>query len=258
MINVKLILSYEGTAFFGWQKTKFGPSIEEALENAISKILKGPIALQAASRTDAGVHAEGQVVNFFTQKTDLFKLKRAIQAHLPKTISILSMEEAPINFHPTLHALAKEYHYYVCLGPVQLPFFRNSSWHVPYLPSIEIMQEASLQLLGTHDFSAFCNDRSLSEQDPIKTLYKIQLEALPHQRLKISIVGNHFLYKMVRNIVGTLVYIGCGKIPSSSLSSILQSLDRKKAGPTAPAHGLTLHHVRYNLSGSGGSYDLTK
>ena len=160
MSNIRLTLSYLGTLYLGWQKTRMGPSIEEALEKALSQILQESISLQAASRTDAGVHAEGQVVNFFTkqEKLDLKRLQKSLNGLLPKEISVIDISFAPDPFHPTLDVLGKEYHYHLCCSTVQLPFYRHVSWHFPYLLDLQKMQDAAQLLVGKHDFSAFCNE----------------------------------------------------------------------------------------------------
>lgn len=246
MSNIKLTVVYNGTNYLGWQKTKMGPSIEEALEKILSQILRQKIRLQAASRTDAGVHAEEQVVNFFSEKTDidLYRLKRGLNGLLPDDISIKAIENAPIDFHPTLDCSGKEYHYQICNSRAQLPFYRQFSWHYYYPLCIDEMQKAADGLIGKHDFSAFCNDKTTA-QNNIREIYQIDVLPLESERLKIRIHGNAFLYNMVRIIVGTLVYIGAGKLNSDSIVEILNSRDRTKAGITAPAHGLTLHKVFY-------------
>ncbi len=237
MDNFKLIVAYEGSSYLGWQKTNMGQSIEGELEKALSQILHHPIKLQAASRTDAGVHAEGQVVNFFTGSAISLK---SLNSLLPKDISGLSLEKMDEKFHPTLDCLGKEYHYTLCFGPTQLPFHRSFSWHFPYPLDLEKMETAASALVGEHDFSSFCNER---QEDNLRHVNKIEILSLAPDRLKISVAGNRFLYKMVRNLVGTLVYVGCGKILSGEVLEILQSKDRARAGVTAPAHGLSLHKV---------------
>ncbi len=244
-MNLKLLLAYEGTHYLGWQKTPFGKSIEECLEKAFFQILQEPLVFQAASRTDKGVHAEAQVVNCILSKPrDLFRLIKSVNAVLPKDITILQMEEAPEDFHPTLNAVGKEYHYHVCMGPTQLPFHRPFSWHVAKTPAIEAMQEAGAALLGIHDFSSFCNDQA--HKNPECNLTRLELTPVPGNRLKFVVSGNHFLYKMVRNIVGTLVDIGTKKL-MAPIPDILNSKDRTQAGITAPAHGLILKKVFYDL-----------
>ena len=241
--NIKLILAYEGTRYLGWQKTISGPSIEEELEKAVTQILRHPVNLQAASRTDAGVHAEGQVVNFFTERDmPLDKLQKGLNSLLPCDISVLQIEEAPESFHPTLQNCGKEYHYFVCLGSTQLPFHRNFSWHFSYPVNIEEMNKAAKHLIGRHDFSALTNER---QEDNVREIFEIGIEVLD-SRLKIRVSGNNFLYKMVRNIVGTLLYVGCGKLSAEEIPAILNSKDRTLAGVTAPALGLVLKEVFYD------------
>ncbi|MBU6382841.1 MAG: tRNA pseudouridine(38-40) synthase TruA [Verrucomicrobia bacterium] len=235
---LKLIIAYDGTHYFGWQKTKAGPSIQEELEKAIWQITRERALPEAASRTDRGVHAEGQVVQFrLTQEWDPQKIKGGLNAVLPKDIRVKAA--ARQNFHPTLDAIGKEYRYQICLGEAQDPTRRLYSWHCRYPLDGDPIREAASRLVGTHDFTAFANER---EKDPICTLQSIEWNG---QFFRIQ--GNRFLYKMVRNLVGTLVYVGCGKIGIESVGEILASKDRKRAGVTAPAHGLYLHQVFYPL-----------
>jgi tRNA pseudouridine38-40 synthase len=245
-LNLKLTVAYDGTSYFGWQKTRTGMSIEETLEQAFEKILQHKVSLQAASRTDRGVHAFGQVVNVLLEKkVDLFLLQRGINAVLPKDISVRSIEDQSSTFHPTLDCKAKEYHYLICNSATQLPFFQNFSWHVPLPLSLDNMRKAAAFFMGEHDFSAFCNERALWTRSGVCELFEISLTSLENNRLKIAIKGDHFLYKMVRNLVGTLVQVGLGKIPAERMPFILESKDRTQAGITAPACGLTLHQVFY-------------
>jgi tRNA pseudouridine38-40 synthase len=246
MHNIKLVIAYFGTSFVGWQKTKMGPSIEETLEKILRQILQHDVTLQAASRTDAGVHAEGQVVNFMTSKPlCLQSLQHRLNRMLPKEISIISAENMSEDFHPTLSCLKKEYWYQLCHGFFQMPFLRHTSWHFPYALDLEEMRKASKHLIGTYDFSSFCNNRALWDRDPICRLEKIEILPHPEKHLKICILGDHFLYKMARNIAGTLAYVGCGKIKTDQIPMILASKDRTLSGITAPAHGLILKRVFY-------------
>lgn len=246
MFNIKLIIAYFGAPFAGWQKTKMGASIEESLESALQKILQHEVNLQAASRTDAGVHAEGQVVNFLMQKPiPLKRLHHSLNGMLPQEISVISAEEMPPDFHPTLDCVKKEYWYHLCNAHTQSPFYRDTSWHFPYPLDQCLMQKGAAHLLGTHDFSAFCNERQLWDRNPVCSLEKIEIIPLEHKRIRITLTGDHFLYKMARNIAGTLAYIGCGKLAVSDLPAILSGKDRTRAGVTAPAHGLVLKHVSY-------------
>ncbi len=247
MKNLRGVLCYEGTHYLGWQKTREGPSIEGELEKALQILLRHPVELQAASRTDAGVHAKGQVFNFFTSNEEigLNRLCRGANALLPRDIQILALEETSNNFHPTLDATGKEYTYEICTDPIQLPFLRFHSWHFPYSLDIDAMQSASQALIGTHDFTSFCNDFSLLKPNPRCSIKTITFQPLGESRMKILVQGNRFLYKMMRNLAGSLVYVGCGKISSSSMVDILHAKDRRLAGVTAPAHGLYLQNVFY-------------
>lgn len=252
MHNTKLLIAYDGRDYLGWQKTECGPSIEGTLQLVLEQIFQEPIQLQAASRTDAGVHAHGQVVNFLTNKAGPSpeRLRASLNHLLPKDIVVISVEEVPQSFHPTIDCQSKEYRYYLCLGPVQMPHNRFYSWHVPYELDVEEMEQGATILVGTHDFSAFCNfKKNASYTDFIRTVDAIHIDRIDSHRLEIRIIGNRFLYKMVRNLVGTLVYVGRGKLSVDDLVGILERGDRTQAGVTAPAHGLFLHKVHYNKDG---------
>lgn len=236
----KALLSYDGTNYFGWQKTKTGPSIQESLENALFEITQERALISAASRTDRGVHAKGQVIQFSLNLPWIPNdLLLALNGVLPPEIRILELSYK--NFHPTLDAVSKEYHYRVNLEEIQDPHERFYSWHV-YLPAQRRLIELGAEkLLGTHDYSAFSNRDEEGEDNPICTLYKIEFNG------KIfKIRGNRFLHKMVRNLVGSLIYFASGRL-SISIEDLLSSKLRKFGGITAPAHGLYLHEVEYPI-----------
>jgi tRNA pseudouridine38-40 synthase len=238
-----LILAYDGTRYFGWQKTKTGPTVQEALARAIERVSQEKIMPEAASRTDRGVHAEGQSVAFTLKKQwEPERLRRALNAALPGDIRVRSVEAVPASFHPTLHAKGKEYHYRLCRGAVQEPHFRLYSWHFRFPLDLLLMKKAAASLLGAHDFSAFANE---AKENPVCSLFSIDIAPLERERLQISFRGDRFLYKMARNLAGTLLYIGCGKLPPDCLPELLSSRDRKKGGVTAPPHALFLHRVEY-------------
>lgn len=238
MFYYRVILSYDGTHYFGWQKTRMGPSIQESLERSLAQLELGGVATEAASRTDRGVHAHGQVVSFLLQKEwEPERLRKALNAHLPADIRVKEIHRALPDFHPTLQAYRKEYRYRLSLGIAPLPMERLYSWHIKTPLDLSLMQKQAQSLLGTHDFTSFANE---PEKDPICTV-----DAIKVRQSEIQIQGNRFLYKMVRNLVGTLVYIGCGKLPPDCLPTLLAARDRKQAGVTAPAHGLFLHRVDY-------------
>jgi tRNA pseudouridine38-40 synthase len=226
-----------------------GPSIEAALKQAIQTILQHEVQLQAASRTDAGVHARAQIVNFLTEKPLCQeRFQYSLNGLLPKQIAVTQVEKMPLDFHPTLDALTKEYEYQICTHPVQLPFERHTSWHFPYPLDLEQMTFAARHLEGKHDFSTFCNERPLWDRTPLCHLEKVEVSAVPGRGVKFLFVGDHFLYRMARNLAGTLAYVGCGKIQAKEIPSILQGKDRTRAGMTAPAHGLMLTRVSYEHS----------
>ena len=239
------IIAYDGTHYFGWQTTKTGPSIQETLSRAIQNSTQETIIPEAASRTDRGTHAEGQSISFALQKKwDPHPLLRAINAHLPKDIRVLRMAPKTPDFHPTLHALSKEYHYRVSPQNSQTPIDRLYAWHFPYPLQLPLMEEAALFMIGTHDFSSFTTQ---VQKNPICTLSSIAL-SFPERRLQMAFKGDRFLYKMARTLAGTLLYVGCGKLPLDRIPLLLSAPDRKKGGVTAPSHGLFLHQVIYSCT----------
>ncbi|MEN9343621.1 MAG: tRNA pseudouridine synthase 2 [Chlamydiota bacterium] len=244
MTRYKLVISYLGTAYTGWQKTECGGSVENQLEKALETILQHDVKLQAASRTDRGVHAKGQVVDFATDAAPKNLMYRLNQL-LPHDIAIKHLEEAPPSFHATMDAKGKRYTYELDLNPVQLPIYRKTSWHIPFPLDLQQMEKGAQALLGCHDFSAFCNERALWDRNPVCSLTELSFLPIEDNRLQITLQADHFLYKMARNLVGTLVYVGCGKIPAEELPSLLGKKQRTAIGMTAPAHGLTLVLVKY-------------
>lgn len=248
MKNIKLVIAYDGSAYLGWQKTPLGPSIEESLERILEQILQHPVTLQAASRTDAGVHAYGQVVNFFTNKDglDLDRLRISLNKLLSPDIVVCEINEAEMAFHPTLDCKQKEYRYFLCLADVQLPEHRLYSWHCPRLQLLSEVRQAAKFFIGKQDFSSLCNARKQQHYESyVREVSAMDIDELADNRLVVKIYGQNFLYKMVRNIVGTLVYVGMGKIAHSEIKNILSSRNRTQAGVTAPAHGLFLHKITY-------------
>jgi tRNA pseudouridine38-40 synthase len=243
-MNLRLLIAYDGTPFLGWQKTALGPTVEGALEWALRQLLGESVVLQAASRTDTGVHAAGQVANFRTQRQDLDckKLHGGLRALLPPEISVLHVTRAADAFHPTLDNCGKEYLYHLCLGSAQLPFHRRFSWHIHTSLNVPAMREAADLLLKERDFTAFTSEPS---SNPFCRLHALACALLPGERLQIAVRGDRFLYKMVRTLVGTLVQVGKGKLLPDAIPAIAASKQRPRAGMTAPAHGLTLNQVFY-------------
>ena len=249
-MNIKLTLSYDGTSYFGWQASGKLPSIEKTLQTILEKILQSETPLKAASRTDAGVHAEGQIVNFFLRKAwDLKKLHKSLNQLLPKEIRITALEAALDDFDPTLDAQSKEYHYYLSTAKIQLPFERLFCWHTPFHLNIKKMKAACPFFVGEHDFQAFSNAPLKRGKKTLCNLYRLDLALEKRKegnRLRFEIHGNRFLYKMVRNLVGTLVSIGAGTVPLEDAERLIQKKERRLAGVTAPPHGLLLKKVFYS------------
>lgn len=228
-MHFKLILTYDGTRYFGWMKNRDLLTVERELELALAQVLGEMPLLEAASRTDRGVHAAGQVVKVTVERgTDPHRLFKALNGLLPDDIAVLSVEETTAAFHPSLDAVAKEYVYRVCLGPVQLPCHAPYSWHLHAPLDLKALEQEAARLIGTHDFSAYTTKEL---PDTVRTLHRITATPLPHNRLELSILGDRFLYKMARTLAGRLLYVGMGN----------KTLDKV----TAPAHGLTLQRVLY-------------
>lgn len=244
--NYKLIVSYDGSLFCGWQKCPHFRSVEQTLQDSLEQKLQHKVILQAASRTDAGVHALGQVVNFFSpHELDPIKLSLSLNGLLPPDVRVLGAEKMDSAYHPTLSNSGKEYRYKIQLGIYQNPLLRNFAWHVYYPVDFTWLQAAAQAFVGTHDFGALCNSRQLMHYDTtIRTIHSVSTHEF-EDHIEIRITGDHFLYKMVRNMVGTIVYIGTGQLPKDSIPKILDGGDRTSAGITAPAHGLTLYRVHY-------------
>ena len=224
-MHFKIVLAYDGTRYFGWMKNRDLLTVERELELALAQVLGEMPVLEAASRTDRGVHAAGQVVKVTVERgTDPHRLFKALNGLLPDDIAVLSVEETDALFHPSLDAVAKEYVYHACLGPVQLPCYAPYSWHVHAPLDRSAMTSAAQQLVGTRDFSSYSTK---DYRDGHRTIFEIACLDLPHNRLAIRIRGNRFLYKMARSLAGTLIYTGMG-IPRRF---------------TAPALGLTLNRI---------------
>lgn len=243
--RIKLTIAYDGTNYCGWQWQKNAPAVENFVLDACKKLFSGDVKVTGASRTDAGVHADGQVATV-TGETNIkaHRLARALSAYLPQDIVIQSAEPAPENFHPRFHAVEKTYIYRIYNAPMPHPRHSRFSHYFFYPLDIEKMRSAAADLIGEHDFAPFCAAGG-SAKTTVRKIYDIQLEK-QDDLIEISITGNGFLYNMVRIIVGTLIEIGNGIRPEQDMPRILASGDRKQAGPTAPAKGLTLKEIRYD------------
>lgn len=219
-------------------------TIQEKVESALSGIAKAPVSVLAASRTDAGVHAYGQVIGFHMENNiPIDRLPIAMNSLLPGDIRVKQAEEVSADFHPRFQTKGKIYHYLIDNGQIQSVFRRRYAYHVPYKLNLQSMQESSQHLIGKHDFSSF-RAVGCSAKSPVRTIKNIQI-CQENDLLRLEYEGDGFLYNMVRILTGTLIYSGLGKYSSQDVKRILAEQDRTKAGPTAPAHGLYLLKVFY-------------
>lgn len=244
MNSIKLKIAYDGTCYCGWQKNPGVKSIAEEVEKALFTILKNKVTLEAASRTDKGVHAEGQIACFQYDGLlpDSLSLQKSLNGLLPFDIRILSIEMVDHLFHPTICAKSKTYRYDIFNAGSQLPFFKDYSWHLPHKLNLENMKKAKERLLGEHDFTAFTNE---PQENNCREIFELDFDFPSYGLLRLTITADRFLYKMVRIIVGTLAYIGLNKLDCGIIDYLLKHKDRKKAGITAPAKGLFLKKVIY-------------
>ncbi len=244
MKRVKLIVSYDGTNYCGWQVQPNGITVQEVLNKALSELLREEIHTMGASRTDAGVHARGNVAVFDTEaRMPADKISFALNTRLPEDIRIVHSEEVPADFHPRFTSTIKTYEYKILNTTFPDPLRRIDSihWYGPL--DLDLMQQAAKRLVGTHDFRGFATAKG-PEDNTVRTIYKTELwkeEDMIHFR----ITGNGFLYNMVRIIVGTLMDVGKGVCPPEQIDVILETRDRETAGPTARPQGLTLVEIRY-------------
>jgi tRNA pseudouridine38-40 synthase len=244
---LKLTLSYLGTAYAGWQRQPQRVTVQSVLERALLQVTGERIRTVAAGRTDAGVHALRQVVSCATHSSLTNEvLHRALNACLPQDICVLSVEDAPEGFHAVRASVGKRYRYLLQTGPLRDVFALDRIWHVWYPLDVEQMQAAAAYLVGEHDFRSFQTGGSPRKHTVrcVRELIIQSTASLAGQRIAVDMEANGFLYNMARNIVGTLVEVGRGKLKPSDVACILHAADRRRAGPTAPPHGLYLVDVQ--------------
>jgi len=245
MHRYKIILSYDGFPFVGWQMQPNGCSIQGTLQEIISHLInEKPLQIIGSGRTDAGVHAKGQVAHFSTEKKLPDDFLRMVNLKLPPEIRILSLDKVDPNFHARFSATSKTYHYHITTAPVLNPFEYRYRTHLYYDMDLALLQKALKFFIGTHDFSSFANERG-APSSPIKTIHSLQFVPEGEGAFRLEFTGNGFLYKMVRNIVGTLIYIARGKISLGRLQQLFEAKDRRKAPSPAPPQGLFLISVGY-------------
>lgn len=252
MTTFKFTLAYDGTGFIGWQRQATGRSVQALVEEALARLEGAPVTVIGASRTDAGVHALGQVASAtLTRDPDASVLRRALNAMLPPDLRVLAVEPALPDFHARSAARAKTYRYRVIVGEFVSPFERRIAWHVPGPLDIPEMQRAAQRFEGRHDFAAF-QSAGGKVTTTVRTVAMSRLKAATgpegYQEIIYEITGNGFLRHMVRAIVGTLVDVGAGRLNAGAIDGIFESRRRQDAGPTAPAHGLFLVAVTYRAT----------
>ena len=246
--NIKMTISYDGTNYAGFQSQRRTnlPTIQEVLENALEKITAHPVRINASGRTDAGVHAMEQVVNFKTDGSiPTFKIPVALNSILPKDIVVKKAVEVDASFHARFSAVAKTYLYQIYNHNIRPAIGHQFFFHYPFPLDIKAMNEAAEYLTGEHDFASFCAAGS-GAKTTVRTIYKLSVKQYFH-KIYIIVSANGFLYQMVRSITGTLLSIGSGKMALEKISELLAAKNRAATGQTAPPHGLFLARVYYEL-----------
>ncbi len=246
--NIRLLLAYDGTGFHGWQAQPGLRTVQDSLEQAVRRVVRHQVRIAGAGRTDAGVHAHGQVANFETTCTiPCESLAKAIGSRLPKDISIHHVREMPLHFRSTSDASSKLYRYRIHNHP-QRPveeLTQRYVYHFWHPLDLERMRMAAARMVGTRDFAAFASKGSARETT-VRTVLSVHL-GRELREIHVDVEGTGFLYNQVRNMVGTLIEIGRGHWEPEYVTEILESGDRSKAGPTAPARGLCMQWVKYDL-----------
>jgi len=242
---VKLILEYDGTRYVGWLVQPNGPSVQAEVERALATLRGAPRRVTAAGRTDAGVHARGQVVSFPEERPlPLRAYVQGMNALLPPDVAVRAASLEPEGFDARRSARGKRYRYVIENGPGRSPLGRLQAWQVFVPLDVAAMRAAAAPLIGRHDFSAF-QAADCAADHAVREVRRLELRGEPGGRIEVEIEATAFVKHMVRNIVGTLVEVGRGKREAGSLAALLERGDRAEAGPTAPPQGLTLEEVFY-------------
>jgi tRNA pseudouridine38-40 synthase len=242
-MRVRAVVAYDGTDYGGFQRQVNAPTVQAVVEAALAQVTQEEVAILSAGRTDAGVHAEGQVIAFDTAwRHGMIALQRALNAVLPADVAVREVEEVDPGFHPRYDAHSRHYQYTIYNASVRWPLIRRYSLHVAFSLDVDGMQRAARSLVGEHDFAAF--GQSPQGSHTMRRVLKAEWGGVP-PRLTFDIGANAFLYRMVRSIVGTLLLVGMGKMSVEGFVAVLASRDRSQAGPTAPPHGLCLLKVEY-------------
>lgn len=248
MTRVVLLIAYQGTAYSGWQRQPNALSIQEVMETAVSQVTGEPVAITASGRTDAGVHAYGQVVHFLQPHHPAFsqpqQIKKMLNAILPKDIVIRDAIITNSNFHSRFHVASKEYRYSLTHLTKPLPWQRDYYYAPRHILKPDLMRQGAAYLIGTHDFASFAN-HGREYTSTVRTLFALDIIE-NNDTITIVCKGNGFLYKMVRNIVGALLDISKQKYPPEFLLDILNKKSRRHGPPAAPSHALCLYHTCYH------------
>lgn len=248
-LRYRATVEYDGTEFLGFQVQARGRTVQSELEEAIERITQKRVRILGAGRTDAGVHAEGQVIAFdVVWRHTVQELQRALNAVLPEDIAIRDLATVHPAFHPRFDAKCRQYRYTILNQPIRAPLWARYAYHVPDPLDVELMRQASQELVGRHDFAAF--GKPIRGESSIRQVLRADWsveypEGIIGRLLIFEITANAFLYRMVRNIVGTLVRVGRGEVTSEEFVSLLGSRDRADVGPPAPSKGLCLVRVEY-------------
>lgn len=244
MRNLLFKISYNGSNYHGYQVQQNALAVAEVLQNAIEQVLKVREDIVGCSRTDTKVHAN---CFYFHMKTQANippeRMVIAMNCHLPDDIAVLECIEVPLEFHARYHCIGKEYLYQIWNSQIKNPFLQNLAYHYPYPIDVEMLDQAGQALVGTHDFKAFCAAGG-KEMETVRTIHSFSVTR-EKDMVSITICGDGFLYHMVRIIVGTLLEIQSGRIPKDGIADIIQSKNRRFAGPTARPEGLYLNRVIY-------------
>ena len=241
---IRMTVQYDGTNYHGWQEQPGLATIQGTLADRMATILGERPGVEGAGRTDAGVHAIGQVAAFRTDHPiDLGRLLAALNSRLPDDVAVPDMSEAALGFRPSMDAVSKHYRYRIHRGPVRPVFAARYAWHWYRPIEVEPMRAAARLLLGRHDFKSF-EARGSDRADTVREVTRLDV-AEAGAELLVDVEGNGFLYRMVRNLVGTRVEVGRGHRSPQWVADVLEARDRRAAGPTAPPHGLCLMAVRY-------------
>jgi len=237
------VIEYDGTDYLGFQLQAEGRTIQGEVERVLTEVTRRETRVVGAGRTDAGVHAAGQVISFVPQwKHSLPELQRAMNALLPEDIAVYQMGWVADDFHPRFSAVNREYRYTILNQPFRSPLARRFAYHYLKPLDVEAMAKAAKCLVGSHDFASF--GRPPQGENAVRRVYRAECTR-QDQFIYFDIVANAFLYRMVRNIAGTLLLVGMGKLSPEGFEEILQARDRGRVGPAAPAHGLCLMRVNY-------------